>query len=96
LPRNEELAVSLLGVLLVLGDQIVVLAKQYADGIKNIPNSTDPSTMTPEQKRAYEQAADAVLQGIKNSIPFWKIFLLIFIEACKCAFHSLPLSLCCC
>jgi hypothetical protein len=76
--------ISVIGVLVVLGDDAARLTQQYANGIKDIPGGKNVGAMTPEQKRAYDEAVDLVWQGIKNSIPFWKIILIILIEACKC------------
>jgi hypothetical protein len=88
-----ETAISVVGVLLVLGSDAVKLVQQYADGIKKIEGGKDIGAMTPAQKHAYDEAVDALWQTIKASIPFWKILAIIFIEACTFHCHVLEVYL---
>jgi hypothetical protein len=83
-----ESVISVVGVLLVLGNDAVKLVQQYAEGIKNIEGGKDIGAMTPAQKHAYDEAVDALWQTIKASIPFWKILAIIFIEACTLHCHD--------
>lgn len=77
-----ELAIAVGGMIAVLGDSFGGLVKEYSEGINAIASKIPSgATLTPEQKKAVQNAMQAVWDHVKAKVPLWKVVSLVLIMA---------------
>lgn len=81
-PHVAEGLITVVGIVLVLGEDAAKLMKEYNDGIASILQEVDPDNVSEEQKKAIKDAAADLLQRIRDSIPEWKIVIIVLFMAC--------------